>query len=433
MPKKATTAVVSPAKMEALVQQKGGDLIPYRIGNVVECIVLHATSKVIYVDIGGIAMGVIPEREMSTLPKSLHPGDTIHASVISLEDYKGNMVLSMRRADRDRILGQLTSSHEDGEQVDVIVADANKGGLLINVGDFTGFLPVSQLASRHYPKVDGGNTDEIFAKLKDLIGQTLQVKVITFEPKAGKLIFSEKAAGDKEQEERIKGIGVGDTMEGTISGIVDFGLFVQLNNEGKELEGLIHISEVAWGRVANLDDRFEIGQKVKALVVSTEDNRVSLSLKRLTPDPWKDIEERYKIGDVVAGSVTRITPFGVFVKLDDEIDGLVHVSELSDERVNDPADILSPAKTYNFKVISVEPKKHRLGLSYKQAAGEKPGKKAAAKKTKEVAVETPETPKVEVKPAKKAVAKKPAAKKETATKKPAAKKAVKKTASEPQE
>ena len=425
MPKKEPIPA-SDASMESLVQQKGGDLIPYRIGNVVECVVLHATSKVIYVDIGGIAMGVIPEREMSTLPKSLKPGDTIHAAVVSLEDYKGNMVLSMRRADRDRILNQLTSSYEDGESIDVIVADANKGGLLINVGDFTGFLPVSQLASRHYPKVDGGNTDEIFAKLKELVGQTLSVKVITFEPKVGKLIFSEKAAGDKEQEERIKGIAVGDTMEGTISGIVDFGLFVQLNNEGKELEGLIHISEVAWGRVANLDDRFEIGQKVKALVVSTDDNRVSLSLKRLTPDPWKDIEERYKIGDVVSGNVTRITPFGVFVKLDDEIDGLVHVSELSDERVNDPADILSPAKNYNFKVISVEPKKHRLGLSYKQALDgtpKKATKKAAAADTASTATDKPTTKEVKedvketkkVKEAKKAAPKK-AAKKDEATK-----------------
>lgn len=404
--------------MEDVVKQKSGDLIPYRVGAVVECTVLHATSKVVYVDIGGIAMGVIPEREMSTLPKSLKPGDSIHASVIALEDYKGNMVMSMRRADRDRIYTELTTAFDDGHPIDVIVSDANKGGLLIEVGDYTGFLPVSQLASRHYPKVENGNPDEIFVRLKELIGQTLSVKVITFEPKQGKLIFSEKAAGDKEQEERIKGIQVGDSMEGTISGIVDFGLFVQLQNEGKELEGLIHISEVAWGRVSNLDERFEIGQKIKAVVVSTEDNRVSLSLKRLTPDPWKDIEERFKLGDVVKGNVTRITPFGVFVKLDDEIDGLVHISELADERIADPSEILSPGQEYPFKVISIEPKKHRLGLSYKQAIGataSAPKKAKPAAKAKpaepEVKEEPKEEPKEDAKPAKKAPAKKPAAKK----------------------
>lgn len=365
--KKPTKKDIVELTMEKVVEEKGGDLIPYRIGTVVDATVIHATSKVVYVDIGGIAMGVIPEREISTLPKSLNPGDTISASIITMEDEKGNMVLSMRRADRDRVVGELRHSYEDSETIDVNVTDANKGGLLITVGDFTGFLPVSQLASRHYPKVDGGNAEEIYAKLKELVGTVMTVKVITFEPKQGKLIFSEKAAGDKEQEERIKGIKVGDTMEGIISGIVDFGLFIQLINAEKELEGLIHISEVAWGRVSNLDSMFEVGQKIKAIVVSTEDNRVSLSLKRLTPDPWKEIEARYKEGQVVKGTVTRITPFGVFVKLDDEIDGLVHISELSDERVNDPADILSPNQEYSFKILTIEPKKHRLGLSYKQA------------------------------------------------------------------
>lgn len=374
-PKSAPKKTASALTMEKVVEEKGGDLIPYRIGTIVDATVIHATSKVVYVDIGGIAMGVIPEREISTLPKSLNPGDTISASIISMEDTKGNMVLSMRRADRDRVVSELRHSYEDSDTIDVTVSDANKGGLLITVGDFTGFLPVSQLASRHYPKVDGGNADEIYAKLKELVGTVMTVKVITFEPKQGKLIFSEKAAGDKEQEERIKGIKVGDTMEGVISGIVDFGLFIQLTNEEKELEGLIHISEVAWGRVSNLDSMFEIGQKIKAIVVSTDDNRVSLSLKRLTPDPWKDIESRYKEGQVVKGTVTRITPFGVFVKLDDEIDGLVHISELSDERVNDPADILSPNQEYNFKILTIEPKKHRLGLSFKQAIEKKAGKK----------------------------------------------------------
>lgn len=376
--------------MADLVTEKSGELIPFRIGSIVEGNVIHATSKVVYVDIGGWAMGVIPERELSTLPKSLHPGDVVHGTVISLEDYKGNVVLSMRRADRDKVMLTLTHAFDEEEIIDVKPTDANKGGLLVTIGDFTGFLPVSQLASKHYPKVDGGNSDEIYVKLKELIGQSLKVKVISFEPKQGKLIFSEKAAGDKEQEERIKGIKVGDMMEGVISGIVDFGLFIQLKNEEKNLEGLIHISEVAWGRVASLDSMFEVGQKVKAIVVSTDDNRVSLSLKRLTPDPWKEIEQRYKVSDVVKGNVTRITPFGVFVKLDAEIDGLVHISELSDERVSDPADIITPGKDYNFKILSIEPKKHRLGLSYKQAL---PGHKPAAKKgvKKEAANNEPAT------------------------------------------
>lgn len=414
MPKKSITVSELPAgPMADVVTKKSGELIPYRVGSIVEGTVIHATSKVVYVDIGGWAMGVIPQRELSTLPKSLHPGDAVNGTVISLEDYKGNIVLSMRRADRDKVFGTLTQAFDEEDIIEIKPTDANKGGLLVTIGDFTGFLPVSQLASKHYPKVDGGNSEEIYVKLKELIGQTLKVKVISFEPKQGKLIFSEKAAGDKEQEERIKGIKVGDMMEGIISGIVDFGLFIQLKNEEKDLEGLIHISEVAWGRVASLDSMFEVGQKVKAIVVSTDDNRVSLSLKRLTPDPWKEIEKRYEIGDVVKGNVTRITPFGVFVKLDEEIDGLVHISELSDERVIDPAEILAPGKDYDFKILSIEPKKHRLGLSFKQAANGK------STKNKEKATEK--------KTVKKVVKKKTTEKKVT-TKKAAAKKvAVKKT------
>jgi len=394
------------SEMARLVEKKGGELIPHRIGSVVEGVVIHATSKVIYVDIGGMSIGVIPEREMSTLPKSLTVGDQIHGTVIDLEDHKGNMVLSMRRADRDRVINNLTQAYDDDNTIEVKVSDANKGGLLIEYGDFSGFLPVSQLASKHYPKVDGGNSEEIFGKLKDLLGKTLTVKVISFEPKNGKLIFSEKAAGDKEQEEKIKGIKVGDIMEGTISGIVDFGLFVQLKNEKKNLEGLVHISEVAWGRVSSLDDMFKPGQKIKAIVVSTEDNRVSLSLKRLTSDPWKDIEKRYQEGDVVTGNVTRITPFGVFVKLDNEIDGLVHISELSDEKVVDPADILKPTEDYNFKILTIEPKKHRLGLSFKQADQGKGVKTKKKPVKKEVVAEATEVVEKKTEPKKKTVKKK---------------------------
>ncbi len=387
--KKTEGVAVDNSIMAQLVEKKGGDLIPHRIGSIVEGTVIHATSKVIYVDIGGMSIGVIPEREMSALPKSLSPGDEMSATVVALEDHKGNMVLSVRRADRDRVINTLTTAYDEDETVDVKISDANKGGLLVDYGDFSGFLPVSQLASKHYPKVDGGNSEEIFVKLKELLGKTLTVKVISFEPKNGKLIFSEKAAGDKEQEEKIKGIKVGDIMEGTISGIVDFGLFVQLKNEGKKLEGLVHISEVAWGRVSSLDDMFKPGTKIKAIVVSTDDNRISLSLKRLTSDPWKEIEKRYKEGDIVLGNVTRITPFGVFVKLDDEIDGLVHISELSDDKVVDPSDILTPAKEYNFKILTIEPKKHRLGLSFKQANQGKAAKKAkVTKKTKKVIKKT---------------------------------------------
>jgi small subunit ribosomal protein S1 len=228
-------------------------------------------------------------------------------------------------------------------------------------------LPVSQLASEHYPRVDGGNVDEIYARLKDLVGKTLNAKVLNFDPSQGKLIFSEKAAGDSIQEAKLQNIKEGDKLEGVITGIVDFGIFVKLGNENDALEGLVHISEIAWGRVTDIAALYTIGDKVKVLVVSTSDNRVSLSIKRLLADPWQEAASKYKVGDVVKGQVTRITPFGAFVRLDSDIDGLVHISEISSERITDPGTILHMGEQFSFKIISIDPDQHRLGLSYKRA------------------------------------------------------------------
>jgi len=352
--------------MESILKEQGGNVVPYVPGSVVEGTVISSSSSRIWVDIQGVAVGVIPERELSVLSGELKPGDPVVASVLVLEDKKGNIVLSLRRADRERITNELTGRLKDGQPMQVKVSDANKGGLLIELGDFTGFMPVSQLASEHYPRVEGGNPDEIYAKLKELVGQTLTVKVLTFDPQQGKLIFSEKAAGDAAQEARLKNIKEGDQLEGVITGIVDFGIFVKLGSDDDALEGLVHISEIAWGRVTDINSMYTVGEKVKVLVVSTADNRVSLSIKRLLPDPWQEAASKYKVNELVKGQVTRITPFGVFVRLDSEIDGLVHISEISNERITDPGSILKMGEGYEFKIISIDPAQHRLGLSFKR-------------------------------------------------------------------
>lgn len=355
-----------PATMETLLRELGGSVVPFTPGAVVEGSVISSSASRIWVDIQGVAVGVIPERELSVLSGELKPGDPIIASVLVLEDERGNIVLSLRRADRERISNELTARVKDGEPMNVKVSDANKGGLLIELGDFTGFLPVSQLASEHYPRVDGGNIDEIFARLKELIGQTLSVKVINFDTSQGKLIFSEKAAGDSIQEAKLMHIKEGDKLEGEITGIVDFGIFVKLGNDQDALEGLVHISEIAWGRVTDIASLYTVSDKVQVLVVSTSDNRVSLSIKRLLADPWQEAASKYKVNDIVKGLVTRVTPFGVFVRLDSDIDGLVHISEISTERITDPGTILHLSEQFDFKIISIDPDQHRLGLSYKK-------------------------------------------------------------------
>jgi small subunit ribosomal protein S1 len=405
MPKKATTAVADTLSMESMLKEQGGHAVPFVPGSVVEGTVISSSSTRVWVDINGVAVGVIPERELSVLSSELKPGDPVMASVLVLEDKKGNTILSLRRADRERISNELNARAKDGQPTQIRISDANKGGLLVEMGDFTGFLPVSQLASEHYPRVDGGNPDEIFSKLKELVGQTLTVKVLTFDPQQGKLIFSEKAAGDAAQEEKLKNIKEGDILEGTITGIVDFGIFVKLGRDESSLEGLVHISEIAWGRVTDITTLYQPGQSVKVLVVSTADNRVSLSIKRLLPDPWQEAASKYKVEDSVSGQVTRITPFGVFVRLDNEIDGLVHISEISSERITDPGTVLKQGETYEFKIISIDAGQHRLGLSFKRlnepesseekTEEEKP-KKAAAKKSRKKLIDevekTEETP-----------------------------------------
>jgi small subunit ribosomal protein S1 len=385
MASKATAVVDSADTMESLLKELGGKVVPFIPGAVVEGSVISSSASRIWVDIGGVAVGVIPERELSVLSGDLKPGDTVMASVLVLEDERGNIVLSLRRADRERISNELTSRAKDGLPMQVKVSDVNKGGLLIELGDFTGFLPVSQLASEHYPRVENGNPDEIYARLKDLLGQTLNVKVINFDPSQGKLIFSEKAAGDSIQEAKLVNIKEGDKLEGVITGIVDFGLFVRLGDDDNALEGLVHISEIAWGRVTDINSLYVVGDKVKVLVVSTADNRVSLSIKRLQPDPWQEAASKYKVGDLVKGLVTRVTPFGVFVRLDSDIDGLVHISEISNERITDPGTILHLSENFEFKIISIDPQQHRLGLSFKRVnETTKPEGAAEATPTEEV-------------------------------------------------
>jgi len=352
--------------MESLLREQGGHVVPFVPGAVVDGTIISASASRIWVDIQGMGVGVIPERELSVLSGELKPGDPITASVLVLEDDKGNIILSLRRADRERITNELNARAKDGLPMGVKISDANKGGLLIELGDYTGFLPVSQLASEHYPRVENGNPDEIYARLKDLVGQTLSCKVINFDPSQGKLIFSEKAAGDSIQEAKLQHIKEGDALEGVVTGLVDFGIFVRLGGDDTALEGLVHISEIAWGRVTDIASLYAVGDTVKVLVVSTADNRVSLSIKRLLPDPWQVVAAKYKVGDTVKGLVTRVTPFGVFVRLDSEIDGLVHISEISSERITDPGTILHMGESFDFKIISIDPEQHRLGLSYKR-------------------------------------------------------------------
>lgn len=358
-----------PQSMKDLVADYANKLVPFKQGDVVEVKVMEVSRSRALVDVAGICLGIIPEKEMSPEIAEMKPGDKVLGYVLVLENPEGYCVLSLKRADKERVTKVLEEKFASGGVMAVKCHDANRGGLLCAYGEYEGFLPVSQLGFSHYPKVSSGDKEEILGKLRQLMNQTFQVKIISFEPGAGKLIFSEKAAGDTVQQERIKNYQIGDILEGEITGVVDFGLFINLGT----VEGLIHISEVAWEHVENLREMFKVGQKVKVQVISTENNRLSLSLKRLIEDPWLKSVTKHKVGDKVKGKVTRITPYGVFVTFD-SLDGLAHKSEMSDREVEVGGE-------YDFYIINIEPEIHKLNLSMNKP-GEKE-EKSAKKSNKE--------------------------------------------------
>lgn len=350
-------APVNLDSMAGLVARAGKELIPIREGKMVEASVLNVSRQRVLVDVKGYALGFIPEREFSSTVLELKPGDTVTAYVLLAENDDGYVVLSLKRADRERYMSALDDAYQKKATVSVRVKDANRGGLLVEFGNIEGFLPVSQLASAHYPKV-GGDRDAIQTRLKELVGKLLDVKVINLDQRANKLIFSEKAAGDALAEERAAELPIGQLLAGVVTGIVDFGLFVRVN----DVEGLVHISEVSWDRVANLRELFKVGQAVDVMVTDVEGGRVSLSMKRLAPDPWVAKTAALAVGQPVTGTVVKLTSFGAFIEVAPEITGLAHISEfglVGEQRLNDVVTVGQPA---DFVVKSIEAAQHRINL-----------------------------------------------------------------------
>ena len=353
--------------MESLMAELGDNLLPFKEGDLVEASVLAVGGNRIWVDVAGQSLGFIPEREVTT-KSGIKRGDKVFASVISMDSNEGNVVLSLKQADREKYWLEMTEKFDSGESVLVTITDANKGGLMSEIGGIQGFLPVSQLSPKNYPRVEGGNKDEILNRLRQFIGTEVAVKVINCDKESGKLIFSERAVSADEVKNKLDMINIGDRAKGKVTGIVDFGLFVSLD---PQVEGLVHISEVSWSRVTDLNKIFKVGDAIEAMIIGKEDGRVSLSIKRLQDDPWVKAAKKYSVGDVISGKVTKITPFGAFVSIEKGIDGLVHISELSEEHITDPNKVLELGKEYQMKIISIEPSSHRLGLSLKETKEKK--------------------------------------------------------------
>lgn len=333
-------------------------------GDMVEGHLISVGKNEVYVDLEGYGIGVVRGRELyddqATLA-ALKPGDQIFVSVVDPENKDGIVELSMRQAGQERVWQTLKEKMDSKEVVRTKILEANKGGLMVEINNVTGFLPVSQLSLEHYPRVEDGDKNRILGVLQSYVGESFDVQIITADSAEEKLIVSEKAVFEKEMENKLSTLKIGMVVEGMITGVVDFGAFVKFG----ELEGLVHISELAWQRIENPKDIVKVGQKVTAKVISIDKGRVSLSIKQLQEDPWLEAVKKYQIGQPVTGKVIKITPYGAFVELDKDIQGLVHLMELSHDAVKNPEDIIKPGQEKEFKIISIEPAEHRLGLSLK--------------------------------------------------------------------
>ncbi|MFA6427166.1 MAG: S1 RNA-binding domain-containing protein [Candidatus Magasanikbacteria bacterium] len=349
-----------------------------KVGDLVKGKIISIDKGEVRVDIGGIIVGVVRGSELYAESKEFSDikiGDEVESTVVEDENENGEMELSFRVAGHRLVWDRMAKYVKDGVVITAKVVQANKGGLMIAADALMGFMPVSQLNPDNYPRVQGGDKNRILEHLRKFVGKNIRVKVLDANMDDEKLIFSEKEVWEEEQKNILDSYKIGDVIEGQVSALTPFGAFIKF---GEGLEGLVHISEIVWQRIGHPKDILKVGDKVKAQIIDLNKSKIYLSLKRLVDDPWKKVKEKYKVGQIIGGEIHKVEPFGLMVKLDDEIHGLAHISDLSDKRTTDPKIVLSQFKVgenRNFEIISMEPAEHRLGLRLEGTGKKKEEKK----------------------------------------------------------
>lgn len=327
-------------------------------GDTVKGKVLSVKKHEILIDLGPQGVGLVPRREASFV-RNLNVGDEVTASVIEAEMQDGYVLLSLRKAVKDKGWDEIQAKLDEGAIVEVAPFDANRGGLLVEYEGIRGFLPVSQLSAEHYPRVGSSDKDEILQRLNSLVGKTIRARILDANKKENKLIFSEKEAVRDDLAARFAELKVGDVIKGIVTGVVDFGVFV--NIEG--IEGLVHISEISWERVSTPSEHVKVGDEIEAKIIAIDKERLSLSMKQLTEDPWLSEVAKLKKGSKVEGTITRITPFGAFVQISPAVEALVHVSELGEGSDVDPEKVFTLNERKSFKVLDVDKENRKISLS----------------------------------------------------------------------
>lgn len=356
---------------EILQENKGAFMIP-KEGDIIAAKVIARTPAGVFFDIGTFGTGIIYGKELRDsyrLIKDLEGGKETLVKIIDVNNEEGYVEISLKDAGEELTWDELKKKKEAGDVLELEIKNSNKGGLLAELNGIQAFLPVSQLSPAHYPRVEGGDKQKITQELRKFIGQTLSVKILDVSPSERKIILSEKIAKAEDISALLEKYPVGKIVEGIISGVVDFGAFIKfpVSSSGKEaapegqLEGLIHISELDWQLISHPEDVIKVGDVVKAKIIDLGGGRISLSLKALKKDPWKGIEKKYKKGSIITAKATKYNSFGVFVEIEKNIQGLVHISEFgSEKRMRETIEL---GKEYPLKILLVEPEEHRMALA----------------------------------------------------------------------
>jgi len=341
-----------------------------KAGDIVKGEIVSVSPTEVLVDVGAKSEGLVPSKELERLGREgledLQVGDKVPVYVVRPEDRDGNLILSIRRAEEESDWVQAQEQFEESKAFETQVAGFNKGGLIVRLGRLRGFVPASQLSPSHR----GSDKQEPEERWAHLVGEPIHVKVIEINRRRKRLILSERAASRQRRESRrtelLETLRPGEVRQGVVSSLAQFGAFVDLGGA----DGLIHLSELSWNRATKPQDILQVGQEIEVYVlnVDQERKRIGLSLKRLEPEPWSTVEDRYYVGQLVEGTITRLTNFGAFALVNEEIEGLIHISELSSGRINHPQDVVHEGEKHVMRIIRIDARRRRMGLSLKRVA-----------------------------------------------------------------
>src|SRR5918998_4699554 len=357
--------------MEQFLNDPSHDYKSLKYGDVMDGVIMHLDREEILVDIGSKSEGIVPSREYSSLSAeekdALQIGDSILVFVVQPENAEGHPVVSIDRARQEKSWRRLQEIHEANEVIEAEVTNYNKGGLLVNLDGVRGFVPASQVT-----EIRGGDEASKQADMARLIGSSLPLKVIEINRHRNRLILSERQAvqerRDVMKERLIDELSEGEVRKGRVSSICDFGAFVDIGGA----DGLVHLSELSWSRVKHPAEILKVGDKTKVYVLNIDNDRkrIALSIKRTQDEPWSTISGRYQLGQLVNATITQLASFGAFARLEDGFEGLIHVSEMGDGRIQHPRELVAEGQTVPVRIIRIDPARKRIGLSMRRVEGD---------------------------------------------------------------